>query len=189
MDVVGLQLSGASAYPLNNLSGDRTVVDGAFARVQGGNLNPIDRVQSVGLAESGTDGGSDTDVETGYAYGPFYTNRLIYLDIQAELMVVQFRDALDREVRLQYPPELTLKAYRSGAPEERDPAPAVTGATDPVALPGLGKPANDGLPEALAVDTFRKPTPADTPAGVAPVSDREKAPPAPVPGQTVELVA
>lgn len=188
MDGVGLQLAGASAYPLTGLSIDRSAADGMVLRgVQGGNLNPIDRVQSVSFDGDGAVDGAEPAVDTGYAYGPFYTNRLIYLDIQAELMVVQFRDALDREVRLQFPPELTLKAYRgSGRTDREEPLPpSVTG--DEAAVPVIGKPANDGLPEALSVEPFRKPAPSDTPAGVAPVSDREKA--MSTPGQTIELVA
>ncbi len=188
MDGVGLQLASASAYPLTSASIDRSAADGAYPRgVQGGNLNPIDRVQSISFDGDTVDIESDTGVDTGYAYGPFYTNRLIYMDIQAELMVVQFRDALDREVRLQFPPELTLKAYRgTSRPEREEPLPPpATG--DEAAVPGIRKPANDGLPQALSVDPVRKPAPADTPAGVAPVSEREKA--ASTPGQTIELVA
>jgi hypothetical protein len=188
MDGVGLQLAGASAYPLTGLPIERSAGDGTGLRgVQGGNLNPIDRVQSVSFEADTGDYGAENAVDSGYAYGPFYTNRLIYLDIQAELMVVQFRDALDREVRLQFPPELTLKAYRgSGRPEREEllPAPA-TG--DEAVVPVIGKPANDGLPEALSVEPGWKPAPADTPAGVAPLSDREKSPS--TPGQTIELVA
>jgi hypothetical protein len=188
MDGVGLQLAGASAYPLTSPSIDRSAAGVAGLRgVQGGNLNPIDRVQSVSFDGAAADDGAETAIDTGYAYGPFYTNRLIYFDVEAELMVVQFRDALDRDVRLQFPPELTLKAYRgTGRPDREEllPSPA-TG--DETAVPAIGKPANDGLPEALSADPVRKPVPSDTPAGVAPVSEREKAPPAP--GQTIELVA
>ena len=186
MDGVGLQLIGASAYPLTSASIDRSVEDVAYPRgVQGGNLNPIDRVQSISFDDDIAGVESETGVDTGYAYGPFYTNRLIYMDIQAELMVVQFRDALDREVRLQYPPELTLKAYRGTTRPEREAPPPANG--DEVAAPVIRKPANDGLPEALSIDPVRKPAAADTPAGVAPVSEREKA--ASTPGQTIELVA
>ncbi len=188
MDGVGLQLGISSAFSLPGPSIDRSTVDGAFTGgVRGGNLNPIDRVQSVSLDGIGQEDDAEEAVDTGYAYGPFYTNRLIYLDIQAELMVVQFRDALDREVRLQFPPELTLKAYRGTGRTEIEEAPPSPVASDEAPLPGLPKAANDGLPQALSVEPTRKPEPAETPAGVAPALVREKA--APTPGQTIELVA
>jgi hypothetical protein len=188
MEMVGLQSGLSSGYPFGAVFTDRGAVNGGSARAdQSGNINPANRVQSIGIVEDGLADGASSGVETGYAYGPFYTNRLLYLDLQAELMVVQFRDALDREVRLQFPPELTLKAYRGTGRTEIEEAPPAPVASDEAPLPGLPKAANDGLPQALSVEPTRKPEPAETPAGVAPALVREKA--APAPGQTIELVA
>jgi hypothetical protein len=197
MELVGLQSGFASGYPFGAVFTDRGAVIGGSARAdQSGNINPANRVQSIGIVDDGLADGAGSGVETGYAYGPFYTNRLLYLDLQAELMVVQFRDALDREVRLQFPPELSLRAYRTSASAEREePVVVVAGSGDADAAPPppvlRQKAANDGLPEALKVDApTLKSEPAELPPGVSPAIAVGSAP-APrtaVPlGQTVEL--
>lgn len=203
MELVGMQLGGNVAYSATNPFADVSSIDASVVRgSQTAGVNPADRVQSISLGDGSADLEFEAAVDTGYSYGPFYTNRLLYLDVEAELMVVQFRDALDREVRLQFPPELTLKAYRNtGSQAQGDQSRGEAEAQLPVAV--ISKPANDGLSEALSIgpaSADAAPDTVTTSGSGAPGTDQGAAPTAaqgqggapsspPAPGQIVELVA